>query len=29
MSGFLPADKYMEDGVGDDYPAINNITARG
>ncbi len=29
MSGWTPADKYMEENVYNDMPAINNITARG
>ena len=29
MSGWLPADKYMETEVGDDNPAMNNYTSRG
>ncbi len=29
MSGWLPADKYMELDVGDDNPAMNNITGKG
>jgi hypothetical protein len=29
MSGWSGADKYMEENVGDDSPATNNITIRG
>ena len=29
MSGWLPSDKYMEENVYDDMPAINNATVYG
>ena len=29
MSGWHAADKFMEENVGDDFPAMNNITVRG
>ena len=29
MSGWHPGDKYYETEVGDDFPAVNNITMRG
>ena len=29
MSGYGTADKFMEEDTGNDFPAINNITARG
>ena len=29
MSGFKANDKFMAEDVGDDFPAMNNITLRG
>ncbi len=29
MSGWSPADKYMEENVFNDFPAINNTTTYG
>jgi hypothetical protein len=29
MSGWAPADKYMEENVYSDYPAMNNATMYG
>ena len=29
MSGWHTRDRKMEEDVGDDFPAMNNITARG
>lgn len=29
MSGWSGADKYMEENVGGDFPAVNNITVYG
>ena len=29
MSGWHQADRFMEENVGDDLPAMNNITAGG
>ena len=29
MSGWSPADKYMEENVGTEMPAVNNITIYG
>ena len=29
MSGWHPADKYIEEDTGSEYPAVNNITVYG
>ena len=29
MSGWHPADKYIEEGFNDEWPAVNNITIYG
>ena len=29
MSGWNSKDRYMAEDVGDDFPAMNNITVRG
>lgn len=29
MSGWHPGDKFMEENVGNDFPAMNNITMYG
>lgn len=29
MSGWHPGDKYIEENVGNHFPAVNNITING